>query len=210
MANVESLTEHLAGTKVLPLYTAIDMSLLDPLEELLIKHDIRLIEVTFRSELALKAIEHLARSGKLLVGAGTVRTLEEAQQAVAKGAQFIVSPAIVPEVIDHCLKNQIPIFPGTATPNDIQKAVSFGIKTVKFFPADIYGGLQAIKALSGPFYDVRFLPTGGISKDNCQDYLAHPQVIAVGGSFILSEELVRDYEQGDAHLASLKAILEST
>lgn len=81
---------------------------------------------------------------------------------------------------------------------------------MKFFPADIYGGLQAIKALSGPFYDVRFLPTGGISKDNCQDYLAHPQVIAVGGSFILSEELVRDYEQGDAHLASLKAILEST
>ncbi len=89
MANVESLTEHLAATKVLPLYTATDMSLLDPLEELLIKHDIRLIEVTFRSELALKAIEHLARSGKLLVGAGTVRTLEEAQQAVAKGPSLL-------------------------------------------------------------------------------------------------------------------------
>ena len=204
---VHTVNEYLAATKVLPLYTATDLSLLDPLEALLVKHDLRLIEVTFRSELALTAIEHLTRSGELIVGAGTVRTLEEAQQAVAKGAQFIVSPAIVPEVVDYCLKEQIPIFPGTATPNDIQKAVSFGLKTVKFFPADIYGGLQAINALSGPFYDVQFLPTGGISLANCREYLDHPQVIAVGGSFILSEALVRDYQQGDAHLARLKALL---
>ena len=117
-----------------------------------------------------------------------MRTLEEAQQSGSKrGPVYCLSSYCSRSYRSLLLKNQIPIFPGTATPNDIQKAVSFGIKTVKFFPADIYGGLQAIKALSGPFYDVRFLPTGGISKDNCQDYLAHPQVIAVGGSFILSE-----------------------
>lgn len=199
-----SLDKQLTKCKVLPLYTATDLSLLERLESLLIKYDIRLIEVTFRSDLALMAIEQLAKSGALIVGAGTVRTVTEAKEAIEKGAQFIVSPAIVPEVIEFCIERQIPVFPGTATPNDIQQALAYGIKIVKFFPADIYGGINAIKALSGPFYDVQFLPTGGISLANCREYLAHPQVVAVGGSFIISEEIIANETLANAHLAQLK------
>lgn len=203
----KNIYEELAATKVLPLYTATDLYYLQRLEELLIKHELRLIEVTFRSDHALAAIERLALSGELIVGAGTVRTVTEAEQAVAKGAQFIVSPAIVPEVIDYCLENQIPVFPGVATPNDIQRAMSHNLKVVKFFPADIYGGVQAIHALSGPFYDIQFLPTGGVTTANCLDYLMHDQVIAVGGSFIISEKMLEDSYKADEHLSYLKTII---
>ena len=156
-------------------------------EEILLANQLPLVEVTFRSELAEAAIKKLAKSGKLLVGAGTVRTLTQAKAAIKNGAKFIVSPAVIPEVIEYSLTQDIPVFPGTATPSEIQQAVDYGIHIVKFFPADIYGGLKAIKALSGPFYDVKFLPTGGIDETNVLDYLNHSQVIAVGGSFILSE-----------------------
>lgn len=186
-----TLYEQLAKTRVLPLYTATDLTYLPVVESLLIEHELYFIEVTFRSDLALEAIEKLSQSGKLIVGAGTVRTLEQAKATVEKGARFIVSPALVPDVVEFCLAENIPVFPGTATPNDIQRATDYGLSVVKFFPADIYGGLSAIKALSGPFYDIRFVPTGGITLENVQDYLSDPQVLAVGGSFILSEALVK-------------------
>lgn len=179
--------QKIEEAKLLPLYTATDLDYLDRLEEILLANQLPLVEVTFRSELAEAAIKQLARSGKLLVGAGTVRTLAQAKAAVKNGAKFIVSPAVIPEVIEYSLAQGIPVFPGTATPSEIQQAVDYGIHMVKFFPADIYGGLKAIKALSGPFYDVKFLPTGGIDETNVLDYLNHPQVVAVGGSFILSE-----------------------
>ncbi|WP_265456289.1 bifunctional 4-hydroxy-2-oxoglutarate aldolase/2-dehydro-3-deoxy-phosphogluconate aldolase [Enterococcus sp. HY326] len=185
------LYQQIAETKLLPLYTATDLSYLDKLEEILVANDVKFIEVTFRSGLAAAAIEKLAASGKLIVGAGTVRTLEQAQQAVENGAQFIVSPAVVPAVIEYSIQQGIPIFPGTATPGDIQRATEYGIKVVKFFPADIYGGLKAIKALRGPFYDVEFLPTGGINDANYLEYLATEGIIAVGGSFIISEEAIK-------------------
>ena len=127
-----------------------------------------------------------------MVGAGTVRTLAEAKIAVENGAQFVVSPAVVPDVIEYCLDHEVPVFPGTATPRDIQQAADYGLKVVKFFPADIYGGLKAIDALSGPFYDVKFLPTGGINGENFLEYLDNPNVLGVGGSFILSEKVIKE------------------
>lgn len=203
-----TLYEQLAKTRVLPLYTATDLTYLPVVESLLIEHELYFIEVTFRSALALEAIEKLSQSGKLIVGAGTVRTLEQAKAAVEKGARFIVSPALVPDVVEFCLAENIPVFPGTATPNDIQRATDYGLSVVKFFPADIYGGLPAIKALSGPFYDIRFVPTGGITLENVQDYLSDPQVLAVGGSFILSEALVKEgREKADSHLVHVKSLL---
>lgn len=203
-----TLYEQLAKTRVLPLYTATDLTYLPVVESLLIEHELYFIEVTFRSALALEAIEKLSQSGKLIVGAGTVRTLEQAKAAVEKGARFIVSPALVPDVVEFCLAENIPVFPGTATPNDIQRATDYGLSVVKFFPADIYGGLSAIKALSGPFYDIRFVPTGGITLENVQDYLSDPQVLAVGGSFILSEALVKEgREKADSHLVHVKSLL---
>lgn len=184
--------QQVIQSKLLPLYTATDLSYLPKVEEILLDNNVPLIEVTFRSELAGEAIKQLAASGKLMVGAGTVRTLAEAKIAIENGAQFVVSPAIVPEVIEYCLERDIPVFPGTATPRDIQSATEYGINVVKFFPADIYGGLKAINALSGPFYDVKFLPTGGINQENFVEYLDNPHVIGVGGSFILSEKVIKE------------------
>lgn len=201
------IEEKISATKVLPLYTATNLDYLDKLEKILLANNVPLIEVTFRSDLALDAIRQLAASGRLIVGAGTVRTLEQAQSAIENGAQFIVCPAVVPSVIDYCIKNGIAVFPGTATPTDIQQATSFGLKVVKFFPANIYGGLKAIQALSGPFYDVQFLPTGGIHQGNVNEYLSNEQVIAVGGSFIISEETMAldDGKTADDQLKALMA-----
>lgn len=184
--------KKLGEIKLLPLYTATDLKYLDDLEEILLQNDVPFIEVTFRSNLALAAINKLSQSGKLIVGAGTVRTLEEAKKAIENGASFIVSPAVIPEVIEYCIENEVPVFPGTATPTEIQKVVSYGLNVVKYFPADIYGGLKAIKALSGPFYDVKFLPTGGINADNFMDYVSNDYILAVGGSFIISEKMIKE------------------
>ncbi|MEI5990460.1 bifunctional 4-hydroxy-2-oxoglutarate aldolase/2-dehydro-3-deoxy-phosphogluconate aldolase [Enterococcus crotali] len=202
--------QQLADCKLLPLYTATDLSYLPQVEEVLLSNELPFIEVTFRSDLALEAIKQLAASGKLIVGAGTVRTLQEAKDAFSNGAQFIVSPAIVPEVIEFCLEKNIPVFPGTATPGDIQQALTYGLHVVKFFPADIYGGLKAIKSLSGPFYDVKFLPTGGINEKNFLEYVEAEEIIAVGGSFILSEEMIRaDVASANEHLQQLMQSLKS-
>lgn len=188
----EDLYKKLEEIKLLPLYTATDLKYLDDLEDILLQNNVQFIEVTFRSKLALEAINKLSQSDKLIVGAGTVRTLEEAKNAIKNGASFIVSPAVIPEVIEYCIENKVPVFPGTATPTDIQKVVSYGLHVVKYFPADIYGGLKAIKALSGPFYDVKFLPTGGINEDNFMDYVNNDNILAVGGSFIISEKMIKE------------------
>lgn len=199
--------EQLTQTKLLPLYTATDLSYLTKVEEILLENKVPMIEVTFRSELAAEAIKQLSASGKLMVGAGTVRTLAEAKIAIENGAQFVVSPAVVPDVIEYCLEQDVPVFPGTATPRDIQLAADYGINVVKFFPADIYGGLKAINALSGPFYDIKFLPTGGINEENFVEYLENPHVLGVGGSFILSEKIITE-DNGVKMNQSLKSLVE--
>ncbi|MBX8938198.1 bifunctional 4-hydroxy-2-oxoglutarate aldolase/2-dehydro-3-deoxy-phosphogluconate aldolase [Enterococcus gilvus] len=199
--------EQLTQTKLLPLYTATDLSYLTKVEEILLENKVPMIEVTFRSELAAEAIKQLSASGKLMVGAGTVRTLTEAKIAIENGAQFVVSPAVVPDVIEYCLEQDVPVFPGTATPRDIQLAADYGINVVKFFPADIYGGLKAINALSGPFYDIKFLPTGGINEDNFVEYLENPHVLGVGGSFILSEKIIKE-DNGVKMNQILKSLVE--
>ena len=201
------ILDELNKIKLLPLYTATDLNVLQDLEEILVEANVPMVEVTFRSNLALPAMKKLSESGKILVGAGTVRTAQEAKQAVENGAKFIVSPAVVDEVICYCNDNDIPVFPGVATPSEIQKAVQYGIHNVKFFPADVYGGLKAIKALSGPFYDVKFLPTGGISDTNFTDYIQNDHILAVGGSFIISEKMIQQKGK-DATIEYLKGLTE--
>ena len=199
-----SLISNLKEWQLLPLYTSNDLALLDIVEETLIYNGLPVIEVTFRSKLAPKAIEKLSNSGNIVVGAGTVRCVEEAKVAVESGARFIVSPSISDEVISYCIDNKILIIPGVSTPYDIQRGLNYGLKTLKFFPADIYGGVKAIKSFSGPFYDVDFLPTGGINIDNMNDYLKLDNVVAVGGSFALSEEtLKKDPEAARENLAKI-------
>lgn len=181
--------ETLRRLRFLPLYTVNDLQEVDSVEAVLIKQQLPVIEITLRSEVALKAIKQLSQNHRVLVGAGTVRSLQQAKQAIEHGAQFIVCPAVIPEVITYCIEQKVPILPGVATPSDIQRVVDLGIHVVKYFPADINGGLKGIQALSGPFYDVLFVPTGGINQHNCEAYLQHEQVLAIGGSYILSEML---------------------
>ncbi|HEY5457045.1 MAG TPA: bifunctional 4-hydroxy-2-oxoglutarate aldolase/2-dehydro-3-deoxy-phosphogluconate aldolase [Acidothermaceae bacterium] len=148
------------------------------------------IEITLRTPAALPAITALAEQGDLLVGAGTVLTRTQAELAVEAGADFIVSPGVSSAVVSFCREVGVPVFPGVATPTEIQMALDLGCDVVKFFPADINGGLPAIRALAAPFGGVKFIPTGGISPSNLGDYLAHPSVLAVGGSWLVTRELI--------------------
>lgn len=189
---MDDIIKKLESEKLLPLYTVTDMDLLNNVEEVLLNNNLSFIEITYRSEYASKAIKYLADSGNLIVGAGTVRNLETAKDAIQNGAQFIVMPGLNEEVIEYCLEHNILVVPGAVTPSEVMKAQELGIKTVKFFPADVYGGKEAIQSLSGPFYDVKFVPTGGINEDNYLEYLNVDAISAVGGSFIISEKMFKD------------------
>jgi 2-dehydro-3-deoxyphosphogluconate aldolase/(4S)-4-hydroxy-2-oxoglutarate aldolase len=127
----------------------------------------------------------------MLVGAGTVLSVEQAQRAVNAGAKFIVSPGFDEEVVDWCLANNVPVYPGIITPSEATKAVKRGLKIVKFFPAEQFGGVATIKALAAPFTTLKFMPTGGINAKNIRDYLANNKIIACGGSWMVKGDLVK-------------------
>lgn len=152
-------------------------------------------EITFRTACAEEAIGLAVKNfPDMLIGAGTVINAEQCEKALAAGAKFIVSPGLSESVAEVCKKNGIPYYPGCVTPTEIMRALELGIDIVKFFPANIYGGLKAIKALSAPFPQVRFIPTGGIDKNNLEEYLACKSIYAVGGSSFVTEAL-NDYEK---------------
>lgn len=142
-------------------------------------------EVTFRTPAAADAIAGIAQRGDILLGAGTVTTAAQVDRAVAAGAQYIVSPGTSRAVVERAQEHGVPIIPGAVTATEIQTALELGLTTVKFFPAQTSGGAPAIRALAAPFANVSFLPTGGVGTANLTDYLAIPQVVAVGGSWML-------------------------
>ena len=170
------------------------------------------IEITLRTPSALAAIRALAREGELVVGAGTVLTTAQAEQAVGAGASFIVSPGVSAKVVTWCRDAGIPVFPGVATPTDIMVALELGIDVVKFFPADVNGGVPAIKALAAPFAGVRFVPTGGVSVQNLASYLEHPAVLAVGGSWMVARAAIaaRDWDGIVASVAAAVTVATAT
>jgi len=148
-------------------------------------------EITFRTAAAPDAIRLMAEEcPDVLVGAGTVLTVEQAQSAVANGAKFIVTPGFDDEVVDWCVTNQVPITPGVMTPTEINMALNKGLSVLKFFPAEAAGGIKTLRAVGGPYRDVKFIPTGGISPDNLHDYLALPSVLACGGSWLVKKALI--------------------
>jgi 2-dehydro-3-deoxyphosphogluconate aldolase/(4S)-4-hydroxy-2-oxoglutarate aldolase len=165
-----------------------------PLAESLIAGGLPIAEVTFRTEAAEESIKRMSQLDGLLVGAGTVLTIEQAKRAIDAGSRFIVTPGTNPPVVEYCLKHNIPITPGIATPTDIDLATSFGLDVLKFFPAEANGGAKTLKALSGPYGSVRFIPTGGISTSNLGDYLALPSVLACGGSWMVNRKMINDGE----------------
>ena len=156
-------------------------------------------EITFRTACARDAIK-LGRETfpDMCIGAGTVINLEQCKQALEAGAEFIVSPGLSEEVARYCVANNVPYFPGCVTPTEMMAAISLGLTTLKFFPAGVYGGLKALKALSGPFPQVKFIPTGGVDMNNIDEFLAFDKIQAIGGSFIMKGDIA----------ANTKALME--
>ncbi len=153
-------------------------------------YGLKCAEITFRTACAAEAIEYaVSNYPDMEIGAGTVINAEQCRAALNAGAKFIVSPGLSVSVAGICGDADVPYYPGCVTPTEIMQALDLGITTVKFFPANLYGGLKALKALSGPFPQVRFIPTGGIDRSNVDDYLAFDKVAAVGGSFYVKEAL---------------------
>lgn len=145
---------------------------------------VSVMEITFRTAAAADSIKAVSENcPEMLVGAGTVVTLDQCKQALECGAKFIVSPGFDPEVVSWCVERNIPITPGCVTPTEIMAAMKLGLNVVKFFPAGVYGGLKAMKALSAPFGGIKFIPTGGVDAKNLKEYLEAPFVHAVGGSW---------------------------
>lgn len=153
-------------------------------------------EITFRTACAKEAIAIGTKAFENMnIGAGTVINAEQAKSAVQAGAKFIVSPGFSDEVARYCTDEKIPYYPGCVTPTEIMRALSYGLNVVKFFPAGVYGGLKAMKALSAPFPQVRFIPTGGVDLSNLKEYLDFDKVYAVGGSFMMKGDIVKNCKE---------------
>ncbi|MDR1732340.1 MAG: bifunctional 4-hydroxy-2-oxoglutarate aldolase/2-dehydro-3-deoxy-phosphogluconate aldolase [Synergistaceae bacterium] len=162
-----------------------------PLGQALMAGSLPVAEVTFRTDAAEESIKRLsAELPDLLVGAGTVTTIDQAKRAVAAGAKFLVSPGFNPAVVKYCVDNNIPITPGMNSPSQIEQGLELGLSVLKFFPAEQSGGLPMLKAFAGPYSGVRYIPTGGIGPKNLAEYLAFPKVLAVGGSWMVKPELL--------------------
>jgi 2-dehydro-3-deoxyphosphogluconate aldolase/(4S)-4-hydroxy-2-oxoglutarate aldolase len=204
--------ERLGGIGIVPVVEIPDAALAVPLADALLAAGIGCAEITFRTSAAADAIAAIRDARpEMLVGAGTVLTVAQATLAQASGARFLVSPGFGRAVVDHALAAGLPILPGVCTPTEVQMALEAGLSTLKFFPAEAAGGEPYLRALCGPFRDVRFVPTGGIDAGNLALYLALPQVIACGGSwFVRREWLARgDFETVTRVAADAVAIVRA-
>jgi 2-dehydro-3-deoxyphosphogluconate aldolase/(4S)-4-hydroxy-2-oxoglutarate aldolase len=203
MSDVLQKLEKLA---VIPMVAIEDAKDAGALAEALVTGGLPCAEITFRTDAAEEAMRTIAGRGDMLLGAGTVLTVEQVDRAVDAGATFIVSPGTNPKVVQRCVEKEIAVTPGVATPTDIELAMSFGLKVMKFFPAEAMGGLKMLKALSGPYGMVRFIPTGGVNAGNLPEYLQFPKVLACGGSWIARKEAIRDGKFDEIRQTAAEAV----
>ncbi len=176
---------------VVPVVTLQNPSEAEPLGEALIEGGLPCAEITLRTDAAVESIRRLSARRELLIGAGTVLSIEQAEKAQAAGARFLVSPGLNPRVVKWALAQHIPIFPGVSSATEIEQALDLGLTHLKFFPAEPLGGIPLIKALSQPYPMVRFMPTGGINLENLEQYLSHSSVFACGGSWMAKSDWIR-------------------
>ncbi|MCI7795612.1 MAG: bifunctional 4-hydroxy-2-oxoglutarate aldolase/2-dehydro-3-deoxy-phosphogluconate aldolase [Lachnospiraceae bacterium] len=187
-----ALNEKIAEFGVVPVVVLNDEKDAKPLADALVEGGLPCAEVTFRTEAAEESIRIMTEAyPDMLVGAGTILTTEQVDRAVAAGAKFIVSPGFDPEIVDYCLSIEIPVFPGCVTPSEVAQAVKRGLKVVKFFPAEQYGGVSTIKALAAPYTMVKFMPTGGVNAGNLKDYLSCDKIVCCGGSWMVKGDLIK-------------------
>ena len=190
-----TIEERFEDFGVVPVVVLDDVKDALPLAKALTEGGLPCAEVTFRTEAAEESIKVMAEAyPDMVVGAGTVLTIEQVDVAVKAGAKFIVSPGFDPEIVDYCLEKEIPIFPGCVTPSEVAQAVKRGLKVVKFFPAEPAGGVAMIKAMAAPYHQLRFMPTGGIGTQNLKDYLGFDKIICCGGSWMVKGDLIRNGE----------------
>ena len=176
--------------KLIPVVVIKELSETDKILTALKKSGIMCAEITFRTACAKEAIEYAVKNyPDMNIGAGTVINAEQCNQALQAGAKFIVSPGLSVAVAEICKKNNIPYYPGCVTPTEIMQALELGLTTLKFFPANVYGGLKALNALSAPFPQVKFIPPGGVDRSNIDEFLAWDKIYAVGGSSFVKEAL---------------------
>ena len=187
-----NVAETIQKMGVVPVVVLNDVKDAAPLAKALVEGGLPCAEVTFRTAAAEESIRVMTTEfPEMFVGAGTVLTIDQVDRAVAAGAKFIVSPGFDPEIVDYCLEKDIPVFPGCITPSEVAQAVKRGLKIVKFFPAELFGGVKTIKAMAAPYVGLNFMPTGGISAKNLENYLSYDRIIACGGSWMVSGDLVK-------------------
>jgi 2-dehydro-3-deoxyphosphogluconate aldolase/(4S)-4-hydroxy-2-oxoglutarate aldolase len=179
-----TIEDIMRTSPVIPVLVIEDASTARPLAEALVRGGLKVLEVTLRTPAALDAIAEMRQVEGAIVGAGTVVTTQQFEQAIAAGSEFIVSPGLTEALAEPIVNSQVPYLPGVATAGDIMRGYALGLRHFKFFPAETSGGLKALKALAAPFYEARFCPTGGISEVTAPDWLAFDPVLCVGGSWV--------------------------
>ncbi len=189
---MSTMNEKIAEFGVVPVVVLEDVKDAKPLADALVKGGLPCAEVTFRTDAAEESIRIMTREyPDMLVGAGTVLTVEQVDKAVNAGAKFIVSPGFDEEIVDYCMENGIPVFPGCITPSEVARAVKRGLRVVKFFPAEQFGGVNTIKALAAPYTTIKFMPTGGVNAGNLKDYLGCDKIVCCGGSWMVKGDLIK-------------------
>ena len=180
---------------IIPVVVINDAKDAAPLAKALCNGGLPVAEVTFRTAAAEEAIKEMLKAcPDMFVGAGTVLTTEQVDRAVAAGCKFIVSPGLNPKIVKYCIEKNIPITPGTSSPSDIEQAIELGLEAVKFFPAEQSGGIDKIKAMAGPYTNMKFMPTGGVNASNLKNYLDFPKILACGGSWMVKSDLIANGE----------------
>lgn len=192
---MNKVLEKIQKLGIVPVVVLNDVEEAVPVAKALCDGGLPVAEVTFRTDAAEESIRVIKQNfPDMLVGAGTVLTTEQAERAINAGAEFIVSPGFNPSVVKYCLEKGVPMTPGCNNPSAMEGALELGLDVVKFFPAEASGGLKAIKAMAAPYVNLKFMPTGGINEKNINEYLAFPKIIACGGSWMVSGDLVRNKE----------------
>ena len=204
--------EQISACGVVPVVVLEDADRAVPVARALLKGGINAMEITFRTAAAKASIARVAKEvPEIIVGAGTVINAEQLRDAVDAGAKFIVCPGSDADIIREAAGLGVPVVPGVVTPSEIMMGLRLGVRVFKFFPAESYGGLKTIKALSGPFPQIKFIPTGGINQDNAGEYFKNPRIQAVGGSWMVSKDMINagDYEAIAEKSAAATALFRS-
>lgn len=204
---MSDMIKKITSCGVVPVVVLDDAKDAAPLAQALVEGGLACAEVTFRTSAAAESIRAMVSEyPDMLVGAGTVLTTGQVDQAAAAGAKFIVSPGFDPEVVDYCIGKAIPVFPGCITPSEIAQAVKRGLEVVKFFPAEQFGGVDTIQALAAPYPGIRFMPTGGVNAKNLAAYLECNKIIACGGSWMVKKDLITAGKFEEVRLLTAEAV----